>query len=374
MIQIKPKLAVFISSLEAGGAERVISLLLPEFLKVYDVSLILLQKKIEYSIPSNLHMIVLKDYTCYLGRFFALPLLAWEYRKVCKALDIDYSLSFLNRPNYIAILAKLMGLHVKIVISERAMLILQHSHGLKGWINRRLIAWLYPKADAIVANSKHNAMVIEKVLEIDTCYTIYNPVLLQPLTNFSEKTQFTFVSIGRLDKGKNHSLLIEAMVRLDAHLWIIGEGPLKWALQHQVDKLKLNDKVTLLGYQRDPHVWLMQANAFVFASLHEGFPNVLLEALSCGLAVISTDCLCGPREILDPSNDATYVLKNGIELAQYGLLVPIQDVVAMREAMQRLMDDETLYKSYRTKALHRAHDFTIISIVKQWCMIFEGKN
>jgi N-acetylgalactosamine-N,N'-diacetylbacillosaminyl-diphospho-undecaprenol 4-alpha-N-acetylgalactosaminyltransferase len=374
MKHAKPKLAVFISSLQAGGAERVVSLLIPEFLKTYDVTLILLQKKIAYSIPNDLSMVVLRDYSRYLGRFLALPLFAWQYRKVCRTLEIDVSLSFLNRPNYIAVLAKLMGLHVRMVISERAMPLLQHRSGLSGWVNRRLIAYLYPKADAVIANSRQNAWTIQKTFNVDHCHTVYNPVMSQVPTVLPKNARFTFVSVGRLDKGKNHHVLIEAMRDLDAQLWIIGEGTLKQVLQRQIDELKLNDKVTLLGYQKDPYAWLSQANAFVFSSLHEGFPNVLLEALSCGVAVISTDCCFGPREILAPKSDTSHQLKSGVEEAEFGLLVPINDAEAMQKAMQKMMDDEMLYEYYRTQALKRASDFAIMPIVEQWRSILEEKN
>lgn len=373
----KPKVALFISSLEAGGAERVVSLLLPELIKIYEVSLILLDKKVNYCVPQEIEVIILNNISSPLGRFLSLPFLALQYKKICQHLSIQTSLSLLNRPNYIAILAKMIGLDVKIVISERAMPSLQHKQGIKGFINRCLIHWLYPKADEVIVNSLRNSYELEHAFGVKNIKTIYNPVLIQhslPLTCKKNSSVFQFITIGRLDQGKNHLLLIKTMQYVDATLWIIGEGKLKKKLEHSIKALGLTHKVKLLGYQSVPKEWLLQADGFIFSSSHEGFPNVLLEALSCGLPVISTDCLSGPREILAPQTDYTYQMDEGIEEAEFGILVPVNDTEAMQKAMQKLLDDENLCAHYRAQALKRAQDFAIEPILVQWRDVLEGKH
>ncbi|AFL69153.1 glycosyltransferase [Sulfurospirillum barnesii] len=367
------KVAFFISSLEAGGAERVVSLLIPELLLHYDVTLILFNNTINYPLPPDVRIIILDQRAKFLGRFLALPFLAWHYKKRCQSLGIEISLSFLNRPNYCAVLAQCMGLHVKMIISERAMPLLQHQYGLKGFVNRLLMRWLYPKAECIIVNSKRNAWVLHNAFGLKNVKTIVNPTTLQADSVQKQKIPFTFITIGRLDEGKNHCSLLEAMVHVNAQLWIIGEGVLRSKLEYQIEKLNLKHKVKLLGYQANPAQWLLQANAFVFSSLYEGFPNVLLEALSCGLPVISTDCLSGPREILAPQTDYMYQMTKDIEVAEFGILVPINDAQAMQKAMQCLIDDEVLYAHYCSQAFKRAQDFAIESIAKQWCNILEGK-
>lgn len=377
MNKSKPKLALFISSLEAGGAERVVSLLLPELIKTYEVSLILLDKKVNYCVPQEVEIIILNNISNSMGRFLSLAFLALQYKKICQYLSIETSLSFLNRPNYIAILAKMMGLNAKIVISERAMPSLQHKQGIKGFVNRWLIRWLYPKADEVVINSLRNAYELEHAFGVKDIKTINNPILSQqPLSLSCKKNSsiFQFITIGRLDEGKNHFLLINAMQHVDATLWIIGEGKLKKKLERHIKALGLTHKIKLLGYQSESKEWLLQADAFVFSSLHEGFPNVLLEALSCGLPIISTDCLSGPREILAPQTDYTYQMDEGIEEAEFGILVPVNDTEAMQKAMQKLLDDENLCKHYYAQALKRAQDFAIEPILGQWRDVLEGKH
>jgi len=180
------------------------------------------------------------------------------------------------------------------------------------------------------------------------------------------KKRFTFVSIGRLDSGKNHTLLIEALQKIDADLWIIGDGELKESLELKIKNLGLEGRVQLLGRQENPYKFLNRADCFVFGSNHEGFPNVLLEALACGVPVISTDCQSGPREILAPESDMTFQLLNKIDIAEYGVLIPIGRVDRMREAMLLMIKDNDLRKSYQKRALQWAGDFNIDVMLKQY--------
>lgn len=86
----------------------------------------------------------------------------------------------------------------------------------------------------------------------------------------------------------------------------------------------------------------------------------------CGCSVISTDCLSGPREILVPNSDVNFQLENNIELAEYGILIPIKNVDKLQEAMNLIINDESLRKSYQDKAKQRANDFRIDKIIKQY--------
>ena len=93
---------------------------------------------------------------------------------------------------------------------------------------------------------------------------------------------------------------------------------------------------------------------------------MLIEALICKLPTISTDCKSGPREILASNTDLNFNLINNIELGEYGILVPIKNVEKMKEAMNLIINDESLRKNYQEKAKHRANDFRIDKIIKQY--------
>ena len=117
---------------------------------------------------------------------------------------------------------------------------------------------------------------------------------------FDKFTFITIVAIGYNLKKTTQCLLMPLVSYPDknAQLLIIGEGELRPTLERQIKTLDLQDSVFLLGTKSNPYAYLAKSDAFVFSSNHEGFPNVILEALACGLAIVSTDCQSGPREIL----------------------------------------------------------------------------
>ena len=370
---MKRKLSIFINSLDGGGAERVVNNLLNVWVKEYDCYLILIHNYKFYEIDSKVKIISLDEPKELSGfaKFLRLPILAYKLSKITKEYKFDKIVSFLTRANYINVLSNIFTKH-QTIINERAMPSLQYQYGLNGIINRFLIKSLYPKADLCLSNSHGNMMDLKNNFNVTKLKDIHNPFDLDVIEKMSkeeieiEKKRFTFVTIGRLDHGKNHKLIINAIKDMDANLWIIGDGELRNNLKLKIENLELSDKVILLGKQSNPYKYLNQADCFIFASNHEGFPNVLVEALACGLPVISTDCQSGPREILAPNSDIEFQLKDNIELAEYGILSPVKNVNKLQEAMNLMINNEDLRKNYQEKAKLRANDFKIEKIIKQY--------
>jgi len=375
------KLSILIYSLASGGAERVVSILLKELCSRYDITLVLMNNTIFYDIPDNVEVVYLENSDpneSGIKKLLKLPALGWKYRQLLRKKGIELSLSFMIRPNYINILAKLFGSNAKTLISERSMFSLQFSYkNLQSFINKRLVK-LYNFADLIVANSNGNREDLKRNFNIKPeIKTIYNALDISQIEKRKEedleiaKERFTFVTIGRMDVGKNHLLLIEAVKGVDADLWIMGDGELREELEVRIEDLELKNRVKLLGRKNNPYKFLNRADSFVFGSNHEGFPNVLLEALACGLPVISTDCKSGPREILAPKSDFTKQARE-IEFADFGVLVPVGDADKMARAMRMMVEDESLRESLKEKAFIRARDFKVDKIIDQWVSVIDG--
>ena len=375
-------LSIFLYSLGSGGAERVASILINKLYKKYNITLVLMNDTIFYKVPEKVEIIYIeksKINESGIKKLLKLPFLGLKYKKILKEKEIDISLSLMTRPNYINIFAKIFGSGIRTILSERSMFSLYYSgNSLQSLINKKLVK-LYNFADLVIPNSKENSLDLIKNFKINTkIKTIYNLIDIKSIKEKSQeeidikKRKFTFVTIGRLDEGKNHKLLIEALKlsRLDAELWIIGEGELKNNLKLIIDNLKLNDKVKLLGRQKNPYKFLSRADCFVFSSNHEGFPNVLLEALSCNLPIISTDCSAGPREILAPKSDFRKK-SNDIDVVEYGILTKVNDAKVMKKAMQIIYSDKDLRNDYKKKAIIRAKDFDIYTILKEWERIID---
>ena len=134
------------------------------------------------------------------------------------------------------------------------------------------------------------------------------------------------IAAGSLQPWKGFGDLIEAfaLVRADARLLILGDGPLRGALEEQIARLGLADRVKLPGFVHNPINYFARAEVFALSSHVEGLPNVLVEAMLAGCTPVATDCPTGPREVLDGG--------------RFGYLVPVGDREAMASAIEQAID------------------------------------
>lgn len=334
----KKKLAIFIYSLGKGGAEKVVSTLLFCLQDKFEVSLVLLKNEVVYDIPNGIPVDIININ----------PL---SYKKYCKKNKIDISLSLLTKPNFISIVSKILGNKSVIIVSEHTNTILWYSK-----VMLKLISIFYKRADKVITVSKKIAFNLDKYLGIKNTKVIYNPYTISTIINQEEiNDNIDFITVGTLYDVKNHKLLIESFANISdksKNLYILGDGPLKSDLEILIKELKLENRVFLLGFQSNPYKYMKKAKVFVLSSNNEGLPNVLIEALALNCAIISTDCVSGPREIIAPDTDFNYQNKDKIEYAQFGLLVPIKN----QDLLVKAMNDINV-EHYNSKSLQRAYDF-----------------
>lgn len=371
------KVAIFLISLRGGGAERIVSYLLNEGYKEFEYHLILLKKEIAYQFPltNKIKIVELKNNpdSKYLGTL-VIPYLARKLKNYLVENNIQTMLSLLNRPNIIACYVKKLGWKGKLIISERADPIAYYNSIPFGFFIIRLIKRYYNFADVITSISKGIASSL-KSLGVKDCTVIYNPIYIskRPPKKLLSETPFTFINIARLEQQKNHAMLLTAFSELkneDCKLVIVGKGKLLGKLKNLSRKLGIDNKVFFVGYQPNVESYLSRSDCFVFSSDFEGLGNAIIEALNEGVPVISTDCPCGPREILAPDTEENVLIKDHIELTRYGFLTPVGSSTHLAEAMRKIMEDKALRIRCEKLAVERANSFDVKIIARQYFDLF----
>lgn len=221
-------------------------------------------------------------------------------------------------------------------------------------------SWNINKYDQIVIltnedkelNWKNNS----KVSVINNPVTFDTNIKTAPLTNKK------IITAGRLVYQKNHKSLINAWKIVnqkhpDWQLEIWGDGALKNELSKLINTLGLNNKVLLMGYTNDIISRMLQASGCVLSSLYEGISLVLIEAMSCGLPVISYSCQCGPKDL--------------IEHGKNGFLCEVNDETKLAEYICSIIEDEKLRIKMGQASKKKSEEFRIEKIVTQWTNLFQ---
>jgi len=211
----------------------------------------------------------------------------------------------------------------------------------KRWKAYRVMRQTYPAADGVIAVSRDLARDLAQITGMPETriHVVANPVVTpemqslaaQPVEHpwFGAGQPPVIVGVGRLARVKNFALLLQAFARVrrayPARLMILGEGRERGPLEKMAAKLGLGDDFALPGYVANPYAYVSRSRLFVLSSLSEGSPNALTEALALGVPSVATDCLSGPREILQDG--------------RYGPLVPVNDVSALAEAMLKTLEN-----------------------------------
>lgn len=307
------KVALYIPSMNGGGAERVM-LALANGLAEKDILVDLVLNKVEGSYlkhaSSKVNVVNLNTSRVING---IVPLAKYLSKE-----KPDVILSAMNYVNIATVLAQLISRSkTKVVLSEHGNLTESKKNlsKIKGAVITSLMRWTYRKADCIVAVSNGVADALSNELKINRSKitTIYNPIFSEALVERSKESIShawakksappLILGVGRLTLQKDFKTLIHAFKQVreknNCNLIILGEGELRVELEQLINSLDLNDNAKLLGFVDNPYAWMSHADLFVLSSIYEGFGNVIVEAMACGTPVVSTDCPSGPTEILE---------------------------------------------------------------------------
>jgi glycosyltransferase involved in cell wall biosynthesis len=233
---------------------------------------------------------------------------------------------------------------VPFVITEHSSM---YERGFIDVKQKQLAREVFINADAkTTVSTALGAVLSEKLgIEIQPLESIYNVletgVFSSVIQNKSKRNFFAFLTVGSLDSNKNQGLLIDAFAlsfarNLEYRLSIGGSGELRTQLEKQVQLLGINNQVEFLGHLTREEVkkQMNSCDAFVLSSNVETFGVVLIEALSTGKPIITTNC-GGPRDIVNELN---------------GVLVPVGDKEALASAMVNMAKSISKYDPDMMKA------------------------
>lgn len=324
------RIALVISSLGAGGAERVLSDMANYWAsKGWVITLITIsgdEVADFYPLNNNVQRIRLGlggDTKGPLQKFSRNVLKVRRLRQAIHRAKPDAVISFMDVNNVLTLLAT-TGLGLNVIVSERIDPAVNSTIG-KIWALLRTT--LYRHAAAVVGQTAAASKWLTEYCRA-RAVTIANPLRQLPLP--ATHRQDFVLSVGRLEPQKGFDTLLHAFAGVhnqfpDWRLVILGEGPQRVALNQLARSLGISSVVDMPGNVTEPEVWMARAGLVVQASRFEGFPNVLMEAMAMGAPVIATDCRSGPAELIhDQAN---------------GRLVPVDDVPRLAEVMAELMAD-----------------------------------
>lgn len=325
-MHLKKKIALFIPTLGAGGAERTAVLLANTLAdKHYDVTLCVADLSGERSkLLSEVKCSVkIKNFEM-MRVLFSIPKLINFMRYV----DPDIIISSQTHANIaVSIASKLANYQGKVILREVSTpsINLKHKKGINAIFLKKIMKWSYQSCDIIIPVSYGVKKDLENYLKIKlkNAKVIYDPVITEEIFELAREpiSHIWFdtgrkipviVAVGRLTEAKNYELLIttfkKVLEKKDAHLMILGEGEDRNKLEVLIKNLNLNNKVDLYGFDKNPYKYMANCDLYVMSSKWEGLPGALIQALALKANIISTDCPSGPREILE--NEANTKLVN----------------------------------------------------------------
>lgn len=370
--KIKPTIGILKESLCLGGTERSAANISKILEKDFELFLLLFNSlDIKYPYGGNLIDINAAPKKSRLGKIYNSFVRYFRVKKILKNKDINILYEFISIENMLSI-AKYKN--VKRIISARDFGKMQRKTGK---FHKAL-----SKANAMICNSEYikNFYLLKYPKDKDKVFTVYNIIdcesINQQATEIVEKEFIDFANkhtkiicaVGRFCKEKGFEYMLEAFAKvaekIDLGLVMIGDGSYKEKYLKIIQKLKIEDKVYFTGFQNNPYKYMDKSDIFVLSSLSEGYPNVLVEAMSLGLPVIASNCYSGPAEIL--RNDCDYeAVTDSFEESDYGIITPrftdgnnLRAIEQLSAALQILATDDSLAQKYSALSKQRALEYS----------------
>ncbi|ERG67717.1 glycosyltransferase [Exiguobacterium chiriqhucha] len=385
----KKNIVLLIPQLRHGGAERVVSrlsfLLTEDFnikVVVFDDSIVTYKvgcEVISLGVPSSSENNVFSKALNVIKRVL-------KYKKIKRDNNIDITYSFGDTANIVNIFSK--GEDKKLISIRGYKRIRTGKTLIDRLLLKPISVYICNKADKVVSVSEliTQTLIKEYNLPSEKVYTIHNGYDLDTIRELSQESlneaeekifekKNVIISAGtfRHEKGYWHLLKAFSIVlnkKEDMLLVILGTdfNNNKEKVLNLAKQLKIEQSIVFLGYKENPYKYFSKSNMYVLSSVFEGFPNALVEAMSCGLPVVAADCPSGPREILSSTFNINEEFK-GIKYSEFGILtqrmsakenyepnILEKDDIHLAEGIIELLDEKNR-QEFSKKSLQRSNDF-----------------
>lgn len=384
------KIMILIGNLRKGGAERAVVNLAEKLSKKYEVIIVTyhnrkILKEVEDYQCNVRHIHICKE------KFWKISIIKKikKIKKIKRENKITHCISFGTNPNYLNAITRI---NEKVIISIRNYIsIAECSKELK--IKNKIASKLSDYIVAVSEDVKEDYIKTYRVnpKKITTIYNYCNKEYIEESIkkydiDECDKKIFedgkVILTVGKLKKQKGVWHLIIAFRRVlekheNAKLVILGMGELEEYLKNLIKDMHLENNVYMLGHKnKNIYTYMKKSDIFVLPSLFEGMPNVILEAMECGLPIIATDCYGGNREIIEPGYEEKI---NCVRKCKYGILIPKLDFnyhnaedkitkeeMLLADAINEMLENEKLAEYYRQKSLERVNDFNKESYIEKW--------
>lgn len=387
---------MFVNSLGGGGAERAMANLSLALTDKAHFKFVLLKDRVDYEFKGKIEVLNFnREGSGFLSSIHRFYSTIKQIKKVYNKYSPDIVLSSLGYFNFIVslfvkenipviqnIISVYRGVNLRSILRYR----------LINYFSKKIIAASKGVKDDLIKNfgfQKRKINVIYnsingKKIKRSAKEEIKNDKINQWTENGDTTT---LINVASLTPQKGHYFLLKSFklaVKKNSSLRLVllGKGRLEKSLKNLSESLNIEDKVLFCGFKKNPFKFVSRSDIFLLSSLYEGFGNVLIEAMACGVPVVSADCRYGPREIIAPNTNFKKKAKKP-EFEEYGILMPTFNKDAQTEkensynikvwskVINYFCKNEQLKKRYEKKGKKRANDFDISSLRDDWVKILK---